>query len=53
MSDPQPYRCRLCLFKSEVASGQENYLESSQELGSIIKELFNGQVSLHNRLGII
>lgn len=44
MNNPRPYICRLCLFKSEIIDGDENYIESGQELGEIIKELFNGKV---------
>lgn len=45
MSDPRPYMCRLCLFKSEVADVDENYLESGQEIGLLIEELFQEKVT--------
>lgn len=46
MEDPRPYICRLCLFKSEVLEEEEHYVESSQEIFSILTEVFKGQVSL-------
>lgn len=44
MVDPRPYLCRLCLFKSEILGTDENYIESGQEIGEMLEEIFNQKV---------
>lgn len=38
--------CKLCLFKTEIISGSEIYLESSRELSNIIHDLFHNRIRL-------